>query len=645
MVVKAPHKRPAMGKAPKTVQDVEDTMRQMDSTYGTQFTSWIRSEANVSYICTFKRHLFMQFMQEEPARVATVLRWLTKDWSLPTIAELILKLVRFLSSQDSTRSCKLNVPQNNQFYGMRIDSGIFADMVHAITIDWPRERQLDLINIVLIGENPGMSARFFHNFTQGVSFVPEHPEYPKIPWLVFEKCEFLASASTTLRWTQAFTKQFLIEYAKLTILDETAKKVVVEEIDEAFTDRPGDDAEIVDPALAMTMIEDLVDIVTLDHSMRLFEYIESRVDYLVKSLERTLAEFDKQNEEINSGGSKLADKDRRRKDHRDDKAAPSAAMLERPQSWFFPKFLTNRKLFDLQLKDTQFRRQILVQFLIIFQFLLMLSKPSEQKDEKKPSIPNKSVQFPFFLTDEQIAWVTEIRSKSMKTLEAIPPFGKRFSNTLTTVITHEKNWIKWKTESCPPFEKEPVEFDVRKKRKLEKSAATHKDNFGNETLNRLWALGRTPLETLAKAPRKGPANLEAYLEPLADQLNPDGSVAEGIEEQYLWSLDKRFNWKAYRLAIKEELMTLKGVESIDTRQLLIKMRTKAEPPPPPPPPAASAGAAPTSTPTISAVPAPDAATASTPAGGDPASDPMQVSDATAAAPSDPAPVPTPMDTS
>lgn len=41
----------------------------------------------------------------------------------------------------------------------------------------------------------------------------------------------------------------------------------------------------------------------------------------------------------------------------------------RESQHFFAKFLTNPKLLALQLSDTNFRRSVLVQFLILFQYL------------------------------------------------------------------------------------------------------------------------------------------------------------------------------------------------------------------------------------------------------------------------------------
>jgi THO complex subunit 1 transcription elongation factor. len=39
------------------------------------------------------------------------------------------------------------------------------------------------------------------------------------------------------------------------------------------------------------------------------------------------------------------------------------------QQHYFAKFLTNQKLLELQLSDANFRRYVLLQFLIVFQYL------------------------------------------------------------------------------------------------------------------------------------------------------------------------------------------------------------------------------------------------------------------------------------
>ncbi|KAI8841325.1 THO complex, subunit THOC1 [Chytridium lagenaria] len=241
---------------------------------------------------------------------------------------------------------------------------------------------------------------------------------------------------------------------------------------------------------------------------------------------------------------KTSEKDRKRKGRHE----PIEKIVNfEMQEGFFPKYLTSRKLFNLQLKDPFFRRQILVQFTIIYQFLLSLAKPVEipvadAKDPKvTPPVPvilNKSLQYPFSISESQEKWVLDTRTKSLKILEAISPHLKRFSSTTHTVITHEKNWVKWKSDLCPSFEKAPVKFEA-KRRRLEMSIAVQKDNLGSDELTKLWTLGKNPLAVLADKSRGSVIpQLEDFLEPLTDQLNPDGTVAEGVEDEYLYSNDK-----------------------------------------------------------------------------------------------------------
>lgn len=39
------------------------------------------------------------------------------------------------------------------------------------------------------------------------------------------------------------------------------------------------------------------------------------------------------------------------------------------ETYYFAKYLTNEKLLELQLSDSNFRRYVLLQFLIMFQYL------------------------------------------------------------------------------------------------------------------------------------------------------------------------------------------------------------------------------------------------------------------------------------
>lgn len=63
---------------------------------------------------------------------------------------------------------------------------------------------------------------------------------------------------------------------------------------------------------------------------------------------------------------------------------------------YFSKYLTSEKLLDLQLNDSNFRRQILIQFLILFQYL-----NTEVKFKTSAQV----------LADDQATWIKQTLKK------------------------------------------------------------------------------------------------------------------------------------------------------------------------------------------------------------------------------------------
>ncbi|KAI9209228.1 THO complex, subunit THOC1 [Polychytrium aggregatum] len=188
------------------------------------------------------------------------------------------------------------------------------------------------------------------------------------------------------------------------------------------------------------------------------------------------------------------------------------------QEHFFPKFLTSRNLFQLELKDPLLRRQILTQYTIVLQYLTQQTQKEKERlqtyfAENPKAQPNKPLLGQTIssfagaaastsgatagITEEQERWINDIRSRVAKMVERIPPRERSFAKSLTTLVSHEKHWIKWKNESCLSFEKEASKVeDGLPKRKLEVSLATQKDNIGNARLNRMWAMGREMQHTI-----------------------------------------------------------------------------------------------------------------------------------------------------
>ncbi len=145
---------------------------------------------------------------------------------------------------------------------------------------------------------------------------------------------------------------------------------------------------------------------------------------------------------------------------------------------FNPKYLTNRDLFDLEIHDLAFRRHMLVQALIMLDFLLSLSPPAklknddlihwvpppksekeETEEEKDRKVqPNKSVLYPYTLSEEDVKWCTSIRQQISQYLQSQGPGneGKMYSRMVETVLSRDKNWVRWKAESCPKISRSPI---------------------------------------------------------------------------------------------------------------------------------------------------------------------------------------------
>lgn len=87
------------------------------------------------------------------------------------------------------------------------------------------------------------------------------------------------------------------------------------------------------------------------------------------------------------------------------------AVLSKSQP-YFAKYLTSRRLFQLELSDSNFRRCILIQFLIMFQYLKAIVRFKLEKH---------------FLSENQAQWVREKTEEIYKLLQETPPDGGEFA--------------------------------------------------------------------------------------------------------------------------------------------------------------------------------------------------------------------------
>lgn len=161
---------------------------------------------------------------------------------------------------------------------------------------------------------------------------------------------------------------------------------------------------------------------------------------------------------------------------------------------FFPKYLTGRKLFEYEVRDISFRKHILVQFLVLFQYLLSLA-PANRK--RQINWKNPHVKSTFRLDDADERWIRSTFGDILALIRNIQPDGPLFADAVREVLKRETNWIRWKEDMCPPVEKPPLspeqitEFASARAR-LMKEPAEFPHKLGTAALSELWQDGLPP---------------------------------------------------------------------------------------------------------------------------------------------------------
>ncbi|XP_054285529.1 THO complex subunit 1-like [Macrosteles quadrilineatus] len=208
---------------------------------------------------------------------------------------------------------------------------------------------------------------------------------------------------------------------------------------------------------------------------------------------------------------------------------------------YFAKFLTNIKLLELQLSDVNFRRYVLVQFLILFQYLNATVKFKSDNQELKVN---------------EGEWVKETSEKVYSLLKDTPPDGEEFARTIQHILAREEFWNNWKNDGCPELQKPvaPVdEFEeerkpIRRRRKrlgdiIRDATAQKRFYMGHPELTKLWNYNTDNLEACRAPERNFLMSLEEYFKEAIEQFDPSAMV----EEQYKVVNDGNFGWRALRL--------------------------------------------------------------------------------------------------
>ncbi|XP_076669733.1 THO complex 1-like protein Hpr1 isoform X3 [Andrena cerasifolii] len=259
---------------------------------------------------------------------------------------------------------------------------------------------------------------------------------------------------------------------------------------------------------------------------------------------------------------------------------------------YFAKYLTNQKLLELQLSDSNFRRYVLLQFLILFQYLNSTVKFKAETHELKP---------------DEIDWVKATTEQVYALLAETPPDGPTFAETVKNILKREEHWNAWKNEGCPPFKKPALDStaDVEELKKpkrprrrigdvIRDAQAVGKYHMGNPELTKLWNLCPNNLEACKSKDRDFLPSLETYFEEAIMQLDPNAMV----EDEYKKVNDGNFGWRALRLLARRsphffvhgnypinklpeylETMIKKIAKDRPQTQSDIKLETEETPPP------------------------------------------------------------------
>ena len=198
---------------------------------------------------------------------------------------------------------------------------------------------------------------------------------------------------------------------------------------------------------------------------------------------------------------------------------------------FNPKYLTNRDLFDLEVHDISFRRHILVQALILVDFLLSLTPTAKVKLE---SLTNKSVLYTYTLNDEDAKWASSTRATIATYLQQQGSGieGKVYYRMVDTVLSRDKNWVRWKAENCPPISRKSIDVNkhIESQKKLKSLCKVQSLPTPAGADNLAFLARSEPMEALKDADRRPrpPSMEELYKGIQNNELDAEMGTPEEI---------------------------------------------------------------------------------------------------------------------
>jgi len=289
----------------------------------------------------------------------------------------------------------------------------------------------------------------------------------------------------------------------------------------------------------------------LSNPIRLMETL-GKFEIFQRSVKTVLDKFRSHDEADQQSGAVPKDppnKKRKRDDDDDDDV----------KRYFSPKFLTSRNLFDLELADVSFRRHVLVQIHIILDYLGLFTEKSRAK---LPQSSSKTLLPDFVLKGEKEKWVNDTRVNIANTLSNSQHNGRLFLRTVQAALHRDRNWVTWKFEGCPSFERRSLgsaEFEEARASVSRKAAPLKPLQYpsGSSAMSKIWVdNSKTAAEDHNKWSVPAP---EEFVNAIAsNQIDIDSQLKPEDRDSALDAKASK-TWRALRSAARKDLRYFKDV--------------------------------------------------------------------------------------
>ncbi|KXS95786.1 hypothetical protein AC578_6449 [Pseudocercospora eumusae] len=228
-----------------------------------------------------------------------------------------------------------------------------------------------------------------------------------------------------------------------------------------------------------------------------------------------------------------------------------------------PKYLTSRDLFGLELSDLAFQRHILVQALILIDFLLSLTEKAKKRLSAVST--NRALIHAFVLSEDEAKWATSTRSTITSHLN-MSNEGRHYCRMVETVLARDKNWVRWKVESCPSIVRGPVSTEEEMLARSGAASSTRPRVVPNKPQNvmNLSFLDEATgggLEALKNPSRYTAPSMDQLVEQVkTDKLDAEMAMDDDEKTSYENAIHNA-KWRALRRARATNLSLLDKVES------------------------------------------------------------------------------------